>query len=56
MSVKIKISYSEDWELPEVLRLISPKLKSYKVSGNRDGRYKKAYAELEMLRNVKVET
>ena len=48
MSVKIKISYSEDWELAGVIRLLSPKLKDYKVSRNKDGRDKKAYVELEI--------
>lgn len=46
MSVKIRISYTTEDELSGVLRLLSPLLKSYKVSNNRDGRYKKAYAEI----------
>lgn len=47
MSVKIKISYNTDEELAGVVQLLSPALKDYKVSRNKEGRYKKAYAELE---------
>jgi len=46
MSVKIKISYNTDEELAGVIRLLSPALKSWKRSRNMEGRYKKAYAEL----------
>lgn len=48
MSIKIKISYNTDEELAGVVRLLSPALKDYKVSRNKEGRYKKAYAELEL--------
>ena len=43
MSVKIKISYNTDEELAGVVQLLSPALKDYKVSRNKEGRYKKAY-------------
>ena len=46
MSVKIRISFTEDEELAGVIRLLSPVLKSYKVSGKREGKYRNAYAEL----------
>lgn len=46
MSVKIKISYQTDQELQQVIRLLSPELKSYKVAKKQEGQYKKAYAEL----------
>lgn len=46
MSVKIRISYTTEEELAGVLRLLSPVLKDCRVSNNRDGRYKKAYAEI----------
>lgn len=46
MSVKIKISYNTDEELAGVIRLLSPVLRSWKRSRNMEGRYKKAYAEL----------
>lgn len=51
MSVKIKVSYNTDQELAGVIRLLSPVLKDYKVSRNKEGRYKKAYAELELRAN-----
>lgn len=51
MSVKIKVSYNTDQELAGVIRLLSPVLKDYKVSRNKEGRYKKAYAELELQAN-----
>lgn len=44
--VRIKISYEDDRELMRVIRLLSPVLKSWKRSRNMEGRYKKAYAEL----------
>lgn len=47
MSVKIKISYEDDRELMRVIRLLSPALRSWKRSRNMEGRYKKAYVELE---------
>ena len=46
MSIKIKISYITDEELAGVVRLLSPALKDYKVSRNKEGKYKKAYADL----------
>ena len=50
MSVKIKVSYSTDQELAGVIRLLSPKLKSWKKSKKQEGRYKNAYAMLELGR------
>lgn len=44
--IKIKISYNTDEEIAGVIRLISPVMKSWRVSRNKEGRYKKAYAEL----------
>lgn len=46
MSVKIRISYIEEEELAGVIRLLSPALKSYKVSGKKEGKYRNAYADL----------
>ena len=46
MSIKIKISYNTDEELAGVVRLLSPALKDYKVSRNKEGKQKKAYADL----------
>ncbi len=53
MSVKIKVSYNTDQELAGVIRLISPVLKDYKKSRNKDGRYKKVYAVLSSERLIK---
>lgn len=50
MSVKIKVSYNTDQELAGVIRLLSPVLIDYKVSRNKEGRYKKAYIELKSER------
>lgn len=46
MTIKIRLSYEEPAELREVIRLLSPRIKNYKVSKNNDGQYKKAYIEL----------
>ena len=46
MSVKIRISFTEDEELAGVIRLLSPALKSHKVSGKKEGKYRNAYADL----------
>lgn len=45
MSVKIKVSYTEDEELARVIRLLSPLGKKWKVAKNQKGSYKKAYTE-----------
>ena len=42
--IKIKISYNTDEEIAGVIRLLSPVMKSWRVSRNKEGRYKKAYA------------
>lgn len=46
MSVKVKISYERPEELRIVLKQLQPMLKSYKVSGKQEGRFKRAYADL----------
>ena len=53
MSVKIKISYNTEEELAGVIRLLSPVVKTWKKSKNQEGRFKKAYAEVE--RGAKLE-
>lgn len=50
--VKIKISYNTDGELNELLKLLAPVLKNYKISKNREGNFKKAYAELEKIQII----
>lgn len=44
--IKIKVSYQYTDELKEVLKLLSPKVASYKVSKNNNGTFRKAYIEL----------
>lgn len=46
MSIKIKVSYTEDEELAGVIRLLSPRVISYKVARQQQGKFKKAYIEL----------
>lgn len=46
MSVKIRVSYTEDEELAGVIRLLSPQMISYKVARQQQGKYKRAYIEL----------
>lgn len=45
MSVKIRISYTDDEELAGVIRLLSPLGKKWKVGKKQKGKYKKAYTE-----------
>lgn len=45
MSVKIRVSYTDDEELAGVIRLLSPLGKKWKVAKNQKGKYKKAYTE-----------
>ncbi len=44
MSVKIKISYTDDEELPGVIQLLSPVLRSYKAKKGIKGGHRNAYA------------
>jgi len=50
MSVKIRISYTKEEELAGVIRLLSPVIKSYKVSRKKEGQYRNAYADLDSKR------
>ena len=45
MSVKIKVSYTDDGELAGVIRLLSPILRNVMVQPQK-GRFKRAYIEL----------
>ncbi len=47
MSVKIRVSYTDDEELAGVIRLLSPHMVSYKVARQQEGKYKRAYIELD---------
>ena len=51
MSVKIKVSYTDDRELAGVIRLLSPVLRNIKVQPEK-GKYKRAYI---MLTNANVD-
>lgn len=51
MSVKIKVSYTDNRELARVTQLLSPVLRNVKVQPEK-GKYKRAYI---MLKNAKVE-
>ena len=51
MSVKIRVSYTDDEELAGVIRLLSPAVKSWKVAKRRKGQYKLAYIT---LRNANI--
>lgn len=50
MSVKIKVSYTEDEELAGVIRLLSPLVRSWKAQPQK-GRFKRAYIELNSERS-----
>ncbi|MEW4415124.1 hypothetical protein [Clostridium sp. AN503] len=43
MSVKIKVSYERPEELQRILDKLYPGVKSWRVSGNREGKFLKAY-------------
>lgn len=45
MSVKIRVSYTDDEELAGVIQLLSPLGKKWKVAKKQKGPYKKAYTE-----------
>ena len=45
MSVKIRVSYTDEEELAGVVRLLSPLGKKWKVARNQKGPYKKAYTD-----------
>lgn len=44
MSVKIKLSYTDEEECQEIMRLLSPVVKSWKMQPAK-GKYKRAYGE-----------
>lgn len=52
MSAKIKLSYTTEEELQSVIRLLSPVIKSWKVSKNQEGQYRKEYIELDVVKQV----
>lgn len=48
MSIKIKVSYETPQELQEVLKRIEPILLSCKVPKGQEGRFKRAYIDLQV--------
>lgn len=46
MAVKIKISFTDPEELKKILALLRPIIKNQRISKNQEGKYKKAYVEL----------
>lgn len=48
--LKIKVSYERPEELRALLERLRPDVKAWKVSGSREGRFKKAYIELKETR------
>lgn len=46
LAVKIKVSYERPEELQRLLNRLRPDVKHWKVSGNVEGRFLKAYIEL----------
>lgn len=55
MSVKIKISYTTDKELAGIVRLLSPVMRAKRMSRNNEGKYKKAYIEIDKKRLQRLE-
>lgn len=51
MSVKLKVSYEHEYELEEIVRMLSPILENVKVCKEK-GKYKRAYINL--MNNNKV--
>ncbi len=50
MSAKVKVSYEEPQELHTVLKLLNPIIKSCKADKGENGRFKKAYLDVEIPR------
>lgn len=52
MSVKIKVSYTTDQELQEIVSLLSPVMKNVKIKPQK-GKFKRAYISQELEQNTK---
>jgi hypothetical protein len=48
MAVRVRVSYEKPQELHTVLKLLKPVIKSCKADKGADGRYKKAYLEVDI--------
>lgn len=44
--IKIKVSYEKPEELMRILAVLGDRVESWKVSGNEEGRFRKAYISL----------
>lgn len=44
--VKIKVSYERPEELQHILRKLQPDVRSWKVAGRQQGKFKRAYIEM----------
>ncbi len=44
--IKIRVSYERPDELKRVLERLRPDIKRWKISGRREGQFKKAYIEM----------
>lgn len=47
--IRLKVSYTSALELAHFIETIKPYMKGYKLSKNRQGKYLKAYIDLEDL-------
>lgn len=45
MSIKIRVSYTDEEELAGIMQMLSPLGKKWKVAKKQNGKYKKAYTE-----------
>lgn len=43
MSVRVKVSYTDDYELQDILQRLEPDVKSWKVAKRQEGAFKNAY-------------
>ena len=48
MQIRLKLSYEDDAALRWLLELLGERVVSWKRSGNREGRYRKAYITITM--------
>lgn len=52
MSVKITVSYTEDNELQDILKILKPITKKHKVAKNKKGRFFNAYIDVRSLETI----
>lgn len=54
MSVKIMVSYTEDNELQDILKILEPVTKKHKVARNKKGEFFNAYIDIKELENLVI--